>query len=75
MGCYPECLVVPYAPLALACWRKRTDPGTFFTPVWKREKDLLYLGSVHGGDLLEMYGFVGGHQVGTDAIGTRPLPL
>ena len=72
MGCYTERSVVPYVPLALVCWRKLTDLGTFFTPVWKREKDLLYLGSFHGGDLPEMYGFIGDHQVGTDAIGTCP---
>ena len=31
-------------------------------------KDLLYLGSVHGGDLSEFYGFTGDH-FGTDALG------
>jgi len=35
--------------------------------VWKRGKDLLYLGSFHGGDLPEFYGFTGDH-VGTDAL-------
>ena len=35
--------------------------------VWKRRKDLLYLGSLHGGDLSEMYGT--GDRLGTDAIG------
>jgi len=36
--------------------------------VWKRRKDLLYLGSFHLCDLLEYYGFTGDH-VGTDALG------
>jgi len=36
--------------------------------VWKRNKNLLYLGSVHGGELPEMYGITGDH-LGTDAIG------
>ena len=40
--------------------------------VWKRRKDLLYLGSFHGGDLMEFYDFVGDH-VGTDAIGVLYL--
>jgi hypothetical protein len=31
-------------------------------------KDLLYLGSMHVGDLPEHYGFTGDH-VGTDALG------
>ena len=35
--------------------------------VWKRRKDLLYLGSFHGGGLSEFYGFTGDH-VGTDAL-------
>jgi hypothetical protein len=35
--------------------------------VWKRRKDLLYIGSVHGGELPEMYGLTGDH-VGTDAF-------
>jgi hypothetical protein len=35
--------------------------------VWKRRKDLLYIGSVHGGELPEMYGVTGDH-LGTDAI-------
>ena len=36
-------------------------------------KDLLYLGSVHGGDLLEFYGFTGDY-VGTDALGMHIFP-
>jgi hypothetical protein len=36
--------------------------------VWKRMKDLLYLGSLHIGDIPEFYGFTGDH-VGTDALG------
>ena len=36
--------------------------------MWKRGKDLLYLGSFHGGDLSEFYDFTGDH-VGTDALG------
>jgi len=36
--------------------------------VWKRGKGLPYFGSLHGGDLPEMYGFIGDH-VGTDAFG------
>jgi hypothetical protein len=36
--------------------------------VWKRMKDLLYLGSVHTGDVPECYGFAGDH-VCTDALG------
>ena len=38
--------------------------------MWKRRKDALYLGSFHGGELLEMYGLTGDH-LGTDAIGTH----
>jgi len=36
-------------------------------PVWKRRKDLLYLGSFHSCELPEFYGFTGDH-VGTDAL-------
>ena len=36
--------------------------------MWKRRKDLLYIGSVHGGELPEFYGVTGDH-IGTDAIG------
>ena len=36
--------------------------------MWKRRKDLLYIGSVHGGELPEFYGLTGDH-LGTDAIG------
>jgi len=35
--------------------------------VWKRRKDLLYLGSFHGGGLTEYYGFTGDH-LGMDAL-------
>jgi len=35
--------------------------------VWKRRKDLLYLGSFHSCDVPEYYGFTGDH-VGTDAL-------
>jgi len=35
--------------------------------VWKRRKDLLYLGSFHSCELPEFYGFTGDH-VGTDAL-------
>jgi len=35
--------------------------------VWKRRKDLLYLGSFHSCELPEYYGFTGDH-VGTDAL-------
>ena len=35
--------------------------------VSKRRKDLLYLGSFHASDLLDFYGFAGGH-VGTDSL-------
>ena len=38
--------------------------------VWKRRKDLLYVGSVHGGELPEIYGLTGDH-VATDAFGMR----
>ena len=41
--------------------------------VWKRGKDLLYLGSFHSGDLLELYNLVGDH-LGTDAIGMLHPP-
>jgi len=46
--------------------------------VWKRRKDLLYLGSCHGCELPEFYGFTGDH-VGTDALSmytllASPLP-
>ena len=44
-------------------------PVNFFSnQVWKRRKDLLYIGSVHGGELPEFYGVTGDH-LGTDAIG------
>lgn len=39
--------------------------------MWRRDKELLYLGSFHGGDLPEMYGFIGDH-LGTDAISMHP---
>ena len=42
--------------------------------VWKRRKDLLYLGSFHGGDIPEFYGLTGDH-LGTDAIRKYPLIL
>ena len=35
--------------------------------MWKRRKDLLYLGSFHSCELPEFYGFTGDH-VGTDAL-------
>jgi len=35
--------------------------------VWKRRKDLLYLGSFHSCELPEYYGLIGDH-VGTDAL-------
>ena len=38
--------------------------------MWKRGKDLLYLGSFHARDLPEFYGFTGDH-VGTDALGMQ----
>ena len=44
--------------------------------VWKRRKDLLYLGSFHSCELPEFYGFTGDH-VGTDALSMStflPLP-
>ena len=37
--------------------------------VWKRRKDLLYIGSVHGGELSEMYGTQGDY-LAADAIST-----
>jgi hypothetical protein len=36
--------------------------------VWERRKDLLYLDSLHTGELPEYYGFTGDH-VGMDAFG------
>ena len=46
--------------------------------VWKRRKDLLYLGSFHSCELPEFYGFTGDH-VGTDALSMYtflpPLPV
>jgi len=45
--------------------------------VWKRRKDLLYLGSCHGCELPEFYGFTGEH-VGMDALSMYtflPFPL
>ena len=42
--------------------------------VWKRMKDLLYLGSLHTGELPEFYGFTGDH-VGMDAFGVHTFPL
>ena len=41
--------------------------------MWKREKDLLYLGSFHSAELLEMYGATGDH-LGTDAISMHHPP-
>ena len=49
-----------------------TLTGGLFNPVWKRRKDLLYIGSVHGGELPEMYGITGDH-LGTDAISMHTL--
>jgi len=46
---------------------------TVLHPVWKRRKNLLYIGSVHGGELSEMYDLTGDH-VGTDAFGTQSIP-
>jgi len=40
--------------------------------VWKRRKDLLYLGSFHSCELPEFYGFTGDH-VGTDALSAYPF--
>ena len=37
--------------------------------MWKRRKDLLYLGSVHGGELSEMYGTQGDY-LAADAVST-----
>ena len=45
--------------------------------MWKRRKDLLYLGSFHSCELPEFYGFTGDH-VGTDALSMYtflPLPF
>ena len=74
MGHHPECLVILFVPPGLdggnlSCALTR-DP---FDLVWKRDKDTLYLGSVHGGELPEMYGITGDH-LGTDAIGTPIVP-
>ena len=38
--------------------------------MWKRRKNLLYIGSVHGGELPEFFGLTGDY-LGTDAIGMR----
>ena len=38
--------------------------------MWKRRKDLLYLGSYHGGELPEFFGQTGDY-LGTDAISMR----
>ena len=43
-----------------------------FNLVWAREKDLLYIGSFHGGDLPEVFGVTGDH-LATDAIGMHAL--
>ena len=74
MGCHPERLVILFAPPRLngvdfSCALTR-DP---FDLVWKREKNNPYLGSVHGGELPEMYGITGDH-LGTDAIGMPIVP-
>ena len=37
--------------------------------MWKRNKEVLYLGSVHGGDIPEMYGITDNH-LGVDAVST-----
>ena len=42
--------------------------------VWKRRKDLLYLGSFHVCDLPEFYGFTGDH-IGTDALSMQTFFL
>ena len=47
--------------------------GTLSHLVWKRMKDLLYLGSLHTGELPEFYGFTGNH-VGMDAFGVHTFP-
>ena len=41
--------------------------------VWKRRKDLLYLGSFHSCELPEFYGLTGDH-VGADALSMYTLP-
>jgi hypothetical protein len=40
--------------------------------VWKRKKNLLYVGSFHGDDLPEMFGLTG-DRLGVDAISMRTL--
>lgn len=52
-----------------------------FDLVWKRRKDLLYLGSVHGADLPELYGITDDHlcadaismPISSSSISSRPL--
>ncbi|KAF9789744.1 sterol esterase [Thelephora terrestris] len=49
---------------AFSKWAATQNVWSF---LWKRNKESLYLGSVHGGELPEMYGITGDH-LGTDAI-------
>ncbi|KAF9789755.1 Alpha/Beta hydrolase protein, partial [Thelephora terrestris] len=49
---------------AFSKWAATQNVWSF---LWKRSKDSLYLRSVHGGELPEMYGLTGDH-LGTDAI-------
>lgn len=70
MGHHSERLVILFVPRLKTLIRPLT--WEFVNQVWKRRKNLLYIGSVHGGELPEMYGITGDH-LGTDAIGMRPL--
>jgi len=49
---------------AFSKWATTQNVWSF---LWKRQKNSLYLGSVHGGELPEMYGITGDH-LGTDAV-------
>ncbi|KAF9643417.1 sterol esterase [Thelephora ganbajun] len=50
-----------------AAFSKYAATQNVWSFLWKRRKNLLYIGSVHGGELPEMYGLTGDH-VGTDAF-------
>jgi len=49
-----------------AAFSKYAATQNVWSLMWKRRKDLLYLGSIHGGEISEMYGLVGDH-LGIDA--------
>ncbi|KAF9789721.1 Alpha/Beta hydrolase protein [Thelephora terrestris] len=51
--------------LAFSKWATTQNIWSF---LWKRDKNILYLGSVHGADLAELYDITGGDHLGADAV-------